>query len=318
MINLSLGNALDFYDKWENPTVIVSDGPYALAGKGGFEGDLNSVEGIGEWYEPHIAKWAERSTPQTTLWFWGSELSWAETYSTLKKYDWIYRSSNIWDKGIAHAAGNTNTQTLRKFPIVTELCVHYVRKPKFSYNGQELSAQEWLRSEWKRTNLPFHKANEACGVKNAATRKYLTSDHLWYFPPSEVFQKLADYANTFGKEDGKPYFSLDGINIVKSSQWEQLRGKFHCPLKTTNVWPEPSVKGEERIKFNGKAVHPNQKPLKLMNQIIEASSDENDIIWEPFGGLCSASLAAHRLNRNAYACEINKEVYEHALLRTQA
>ena len=45
---------------------------------------------------------------------------------------------------------------------------------------------------------PFAKANEACGVKNAATRKYLTGDHLWYFPPPDVFQRLVDYANTHG------------------------------------------------------------------------------------------------------------------------
>ena len=38
--------------------------------------------------------------------------------------------------------------------------------------------QEWLRAEWRRTGLPWRAANEACGVSNAATRKYLTGDHL--------------------------------------------------------------------------------------------------------------------------------------------
>ena len=90
----------------------------------------------------------------------------------------------VWDKGLAHVAGNTNTKTLRKFPIVTEVCVHYVREPQFRLiaDGPSLSAQQWLRAEWRRTGLSFAKANEACGVKIAATRKYLTGDCLWYSP----------------------------------------------------------------------------------------------------------------------------------------
>jgi site-specific DNA-methyltransferase (adenine-specific) len=49
----------------------------------------------------------------------------------------------------------------------------------------------------------------------------------------------------------------------------------------------------------------NQKPLALLNRIIGATSDEGDVVWEPFGGLCSASLSAWRLGRQAYAAELN-------------
>ncbi len=41
---------------------------------------------------------------------------------------WQYRCTNIWDKGIGHIAGNVNSKTIRQFPIVTEVCVQYVRK----------------------------------------------------------------------------------------------------------------------------------------------------------------------------------------------
>ncbi|MYK91287.1 MAG: hypothetical protein F4026_03915 [Synechococcus sp. SB0669_bin_8] len=36
-----------------------------------------------------------------------------------------------------------------------------------------------MRAEWRRTGLPLYRANEACGVKNAATRKYLTQPQFW-------------------------------------------------------------------------------------------------------------------------------------------
>jgi hypothetical protein len=199
----------------------------------------------------------------------------------------------VWDKGLAHVAGNTNTQTLRKFPVVTEVCVHYVRQPQFRLTAADspLSAQQWLRAEWRRTGLPLAKSNEACGVKNAATRKYLTSDYLWYFPPPDVFQRLVDYANTHGDPSGRPYFSVDGETSLAASQWEQLRGKFHCEAGVTNVWHVPAVRGKERIKVQGSVVHPNQKPLALMQLLVKSCSDPGDVVWEPFGGLCTASIA---------------------------
>lgn len=73
-IHLFNGDTLYQYDKWPAPTVIVSDGGYGILG---FEGDTTDHLGLPDWYEPHIAKWSEYANPQTTLWFWNSEIGWA-------------------------------------------------------------------------------------------------------------------------------------------------------------------------------------------------------------------------------------------------
>src|SRR5260221_684922 len=70
--------------------------------------------------------------------------------------------------------------------------------------------KQWLLREWKRAGLPLRAANTACGVADAATRKYLDQGHLWYWPPVEMFRRLSEYANRHGLADGRPYFSLDG------------------------------------------------------------------------------------------------------------
>ena len=156
-IGFQLGDALALCRAWPSPTVIISDGPYGVSG---YEGDLHKAEGLANWYDPHIAAWSELSTPFTTLWFWNTELGWAEVHPVLKKYGWVYRSCNIWNKGIGHIAGNSNTKTLRRFPVVTEVCAHYVRHPKFVLGeNHNVSAQDWLRAEWLRTGLPFYLAN---------------------------------------------------------------------------------------------------------------------------------------------------------------
>ncbi len=311
---LCYGNSLDFYPEWPSPTLIVSDGPYGL---NSFPGDPVSPENLAEWYEPHAKEWYKRALPCSTLWFWNSEQGWANCHRMLENCGWEFRNCHIWDKGMGHIAGNCNTKTIRKFPVTTEVCVQYVRKNRLPSNGEFLPLRDWLRAEWERSGLSFNLTNEACGVRNAATRKYFTKDHLWYFPPGKAFQSLSDYANLHGKPSGRPYFSVDGARPMTGGEWEMMRAKFDCCIGVSNVWREPAVRGRERLKKAGSlsCLHMNQKPLKLLELIIKSSSSPGDIVWEPFGGLCSTALSAARCGRHAFAAEISCEFYAMAIER---
>jgi site-specific DNA-methyltransferase (adenine-specific) len=44
-----------------------------------------------------------------------------------------------------------------------------------------------------------------------------------------------------------------------------------------------------------------------METIVKAASKEGDVVWEPFGGLASASVAAVALGRRAYVAETDAE-----------
>jgi site-specific DNA-methyltransferase (adenine-specific) len=309
LVALHLGDAQDFYEKWPAPTTIVSDGAYGVLG---FEGDTSDHLDIPAWYEPHVKAWSAAATPATTLWFWNSEIGWAAAHPVLERLGWRYVNANVWNKGVGHIAGNVNTQKIRRFPVVTELCVQYVFEAKV---GGKLLKQ-WLLDEWRRTGLPQRRANEACGVKDAATRKYFDQGHLWYFPPPEAMQQMSDYANLHGAPEGRPYFSLNGVTPVTQQEWALMRTRFNCPHGVTNVWDRNAVRGEERLTVDGgTAVHLNQKPLDLMTRIIEASTVEDEVVWEPFGGLFTASLAARRLKRRAYAAELDPTYFQYGIER---
>ena len=307
--HLFCGDALDFYDGWDTPVLIVSDGAYGIDG---FEGDMSSHESLAGWYEPHIAAWTRRCKTCTTLWFFNTEIGWANVHPVLKKYNWKYVRCCVWDKGISHVAGRTNTRTLNQFPCVSEVAVQYVRD-----SIGNIPIRNYLRDEWLRTGLPLNKANDACGVKNAATRKYLSADSCFYIPPPDKLEMLKRYADLHGDPAGRPYF---GESVIERSAGE-LEGirrevalrfpKFHCPAGMTNIWSFPHLSGRERVRgANGKFLHPNQKPLALMDLVVKSSSDEGDVVWEPFGGLFTASLSAVRNGRVAYGAEIAPEFYK--------
>ena len=315
-VTVELADALDRYEHWDAPSAIVADGPY---GVNGFPGDPATPAELAEWYAPHAAMWAKCALPSTTLWFWGTELSWATVHPVLTLNGWDYRTTHIWDKGLGHIAGNVNGNTIRRFPIVTEVCVQYTRRVELrSGDGELLPMKEWLRKEWLRSGLPLAKTNEACGVKNAATRKYFTQCHLWYFPPPEMMERLSAYANRHGIPTDHPYFSLDGTSYLSAEKWDAMRAKWHHVHGITNVWSEPPVRGSERLK-NGKAksLHVNQKPLRLIELAITASTDPGDVVWEPFGGLCSAAVASIQSGRRCFSAEVNPEIYEAAANRVK-
>ncbi|NMC20551.1 MAG: site-specific DNA-methyltransferase [Thermogutta sp.] len=318
-VAIHFDRAEHLYAQWPSPTCIISDGPYGVSG---FPGDEHEWSSLAAWYEPHIRDWAQCATPQTTLWFWNTEVGWATVHPVLVKHGWEYRCCNIWDKGMSHVAGNANTQTLRKFPVVTEVCVHYVKAALFRVGERTMTMQEWLRHEWLRSGLALRLANKACGVLNAATRKYLTADHLWYYPPPEAFVKLADYANRYGKPEGRPYFSLDGNRPVSGEEWGKMRAKFQCPVGITNVWREPQVNGAERIqgerngmRYKFSSLHGSQKPIRFIERIIRSCTDEGDVVWEPFGGLCPGAVVSYQLRRKYHATEIVPEFYRAAAER---
>lgn len=310
-VNVQLGDSLGLYSAWPRPTVVVSDGGYGVLG---FEGDTSDHLDLPRWYEPHIRAWTASATPITTLWFWNSEIGWAAVHPVLEQYGWRYVNCNIWNKGKGHIAGNVNTTKIRRFPVVTEVCVQYVFEARI--NGQPL--KQWLLNEWKRSGLPLRKANEACGVADAAVRKYFDQGHLWYYPPPEMFERLQRYANAHGDPGGRPYFSLDGRQSATAREWAGFRAKFRCPHGITNVWDRPPLHGREREtvnQLNGRAVHLNQKPLDLVSMIIEASSDPGDVVWEPFGGLFTACLAARKLRRRAFGAEIDPTYFQFGIER---
>ena len=59
-------------------------------------------------------------------------------------------------------------------------------------------------------------------------------------------------------------------------------------------------------------IHPTQKSIFLLCDLINIFTDENDIIIDPVAGSGSTLIAAHKLNRKGYGFEIKKDFYKKA------
>lgn len=64
--------------------------------------------------------------------------------------------------------------------------------------------------------------------------------------------------------------------------------------------------------------HPTEKPLSLIQELVETSSNETDLIFDPFCGSGSTLVAAEQLGRRWFGCEISPAYCEIAEARIKA
>ena len=63
--------------------------------------------------------------------------------------------------------------------------------------------------------------------------------------------------------------------------------------------------------------HPTQKPVALLERIIRASSNEGDVVLDPFSGTFTTSYVARQLHRNSIGVEIEEEYVKIGLRRVE-
>jgi DNA modification methylase len=156
----------------------------------------------------------------------------------------------------------------------------------------------------------------------------LQSKIVWY-QPSRLAQGRVSYTNNydiicyFTKGKAKT-FNLDEIRVPQLVELEhRLRcervpsvrnGKFgktafHPDGKNPgDVWgdiKQLTYKSKELV--SRELLNTIQKPEKLMERLIKASSNPSDLVFDPFCGSGTVPVVCQRLQRRFVACEINPE-----------
>ena len=134
------------------------------------------------------------------------------------------------------------------------------------------------------------------------------------------FSKTENY--TFNAESVRiPYMSTERIKAAETKGLLK-NGKRWFPNPNGrlcgDVWE--FVSERHTCKVNGKTqktFHPTPKPEKMIERIIKASSNENDLVLDLFSGSGTTAYMAKRLNRNYTGCENNKEYFNYIEKRLQ-
>ncbi len=120
----------------------------------------------------------------------------------------------------------------------------------------------------------------------------------------------------FAVKNPKSYtFNVDAVKMKRRvlapykdngspKDWEQTAdGNFRLTYPS-NFWDDISIPFWSMPENTD---HPTQKPEKLYAKLILASSNEGDVIFDPFVGSGTACVVARKLNRHFVGIEINEE-----------
>ena len=150
---------------------------------------------------------------------------------------------------------------------------------------------------------------QATSLTNPAYRPNLIYEYKGYLPPPNGWMITKEKMEQWDKEDRIHFPKNKAGRLRRKSFVDELLG---MPIQ--NLWDDIEQIGahaKERIGY------PTQKPLALLERIIKASSNEGDIVLDPFCGCATACVAADRLNRKWVGIDISPKAAELVNLRLQ-
>ena len=118
------------------------------------------------------------------------------------------------------------------------------------------------------------------------------------YPPSEkTLKRWSKYADDDGFVSNKHFAGSDSTIIDTSDEKKGFNIKHGIPR---DVWDISHITGGKKEKTRFKT----QKPLALLYRIIKASSNEGDIVFDPFCGCATTCVAAQQLGRKWIGIDI--------------
>ena len=155
--------------------------------------------------------------------------------------------------------------------------------------------------------------NKYIGRKNNARKKFGTQQDiiLYYAKKSAVFnpqyEPLSESAvkeYRHKNKDGRRYrYARRGKGYESIGGKRKIYLDENLGIAIGTLWVSKDLQlGQSSGERTG---YPTQKPLALLERIIKASSNEGDIVLDPFCGCATACVAAERLNRQWVGIDIS-------------
>lgn len=194
------------------------------------------------------------------------------------------RQQIIIDKGMRAVSGRA-TKTYKMFPNVTESVLFFIKD-----NKQFI--KPFLKERQQALGLKAKEINDALGVKSNGGGMwsiYTGKNVCEQFPTKELWEKLSSIL-----QFDMPY--------------DKIAQTYNAQMGVTDVWTDIDFYKEKRY-------HPTQKPLKLINRLVLASSNPGDVVLDPFMGAGSTAIVAIEQNRRFLGFELDALYFDTAQQR---
>jgi len=154
----------------------------------------------------------------------------------------------------------------------------------------------------------------ACGYALQLLGYHILNDICWYKPNAAP--------NISGR-----YFAASHETLIWARKSEKSKHKFNYDLMKNAKWGKDPFKRDRRQMRSVWAIntplpwekkfgkHPTQKPFDLLKRVILSSTDEGNLVLDPFTGSSTTGLVAHSCGRRFMGIDTSKEYLELSVKR---
>src|SRR3989344_8760084 len=256
--------------------LIIADPPYFKTINEEWDFKWRTEEDYIEWVESWIKELSRVVKTNCSFWLFGYVKILSKILPLAEKYGFVFRQQIIVDKGMRSISGR-KTSTYKMFPTTTESIFFFVK-------NNHPNIKKFLKERQKEKGFTAKEINDKLEVKSnggGLWSLYAGENILAQIPTKEQWEKLEKILDF-----KKPYSE---VNFV-----------FNAQMGFTDVWDDLDFYKEKRY-------HPTQKPVRLIERLIIASSNESMIILDPFIGAGSTAIACVNLNRNYIGIDVDEK-----------
>lgn len=207
-----------------------------------------------------------------------------------------FRNEIVWKR---RTGSSSSVHKSNKFGVTTDSIFFYSKSPKAilhpQYNLDAQGYQEYVDKFFRYVDEDGRRYR-VDNLANPALRPNLIYEYKGYKPPRNGWAISREKMEQWDKE-GRLYFPKDKNGRIQRKRFlDELKGK---PVQS--LWDDIEPVGAQAAERLG---YPTQKPLALLERIIQASSLPGDIVLDPFCGCGTSIAAAQKLGRRWIGIDI--------------
>jgi DNA modification methylase len=260
----------------------ITDPPYWGVVDEEWDKQWKTIDEYKNWCSEWIVEISRITKKSASFFIFGYSYQLANLLPIIEENGFKFRQQIVIWKGMKSAAGRISPK-LKMFPTTTEH-IYYFVKDSNDY------IRDLLQSKANEKGLNAKEINTFLG-------KATNGGGTWSSIAGKKQKKLQEPT----KEDWDKLSSLFG-GLPK---YEDIVYTFNLPMGLTDVFDDINfyIPKEEKI-------HPTEKPLKLIERLVNVCSNKGDIILDPFMGGGSTAISCINNERNFIGCELDKNYFD--------
>lgn len=282
-------DCVDFLKKLPDEIIdsCITDPPYWNVVDEDWDKQWKNIEEYKLWCEKWISEISRVTKKSGSFFIFGFSYQLSHLLPIIEQNGFKFRQQIVIWKGMKSAAGRVSTK-LKMFPTTTEHIFYFV---KDSTDYVRLILQQKAQEK----NLSAKEINEYLG-------KATNGGGTWSSIAGKKQKKLQEPT----KEDWEKLSKLLG-GLPK---YENIIYTFNLPMGVTDVFDDINfyIPKEEKI-------HPTEKPIKLMDRLVNACSNQGDLILDPFMGAGTTAISCIKNDRRYLGCELDENYFKMSVER---